>query len=220
MCSASPRTKDMQRTPKIEITRTDVLGSKMYVAHGIARKSKAKAKKQMRPLYWRTPIIPIGEDVDLAPLLANMPDSADGCVFRDFVVPKGKPHSIVHAIAWSNKPASHATIVRSLGDIVGDEMKGHGPRHVIAELARGLRFSRNRREAVGYWAGEKIVADDPEDREAFRLAVALARKRKSRLGAIAACSDRYSSVNAAPAEQDATRALCLLAAREQMAIWG
>jgi hypothetical protein len=64
------------------------------------------------------------------------------------------------------------------------------------------------------------VADGPEDREAYRLAVALARKRQSRLGAISACSDRYSSVNAAPAEQDATRAVCLLAAREQMAAWG
>ena len=137
MCTASPRTKDMQRTPKIEITRTNVLGTTMYVAHGVARKSKAKAQKEMRPLYWRTPIIPIGEDVDLAPLIANMPNSADGCIFPDFVVPKGMPHSIVHATAWSNKPASHATVVRSLGDIVGDDVSGHGPRHVIAELAPG-----------------------------------------------------------------------------------
>jgi hypothetical protein len=65
-----------------------------------------------------------------------------------------------------------------------------------------------------------VVADSTEDQAAYARAVTLARKRKTRMSAIASCADRYSSKDAAPVEQDDTRATCLIAMRDQMAIWG
>ena len=89
---SSTRTKDLQRTPLISFEKSTVLGSDALIACGIARKSKAPAQKQMRPLAWRAPVISIsGEDIDLQPLLESMPDSTDGCVFRDFITPPGVP---------------------------------------------------------------------------------------------------------------------------------
>lgn len=219
---SSTRTKDLQRTPLISFEKSTVLGSDALIACGIARKSKAPAQKQMRPLAWRAPVISIsGEDIDLQPLLESMPDSTDGCVFRDFITPPGVPHSIIHAIEWCNRPASHETIVRSLRDIgEDDEIDGHSDRHFVPECARGLRMPRHLREPIGYWAAEKVVADSTEDQAAYARAVTLARKRKTRMSAIASCADRYSSKDAAPVEQDDTRATCLIAMRDQMAIWG
>ena len=220
--AASTRTKDMQRTAKINVVRTQVLGSETLVACGVAKRSKARSQKQMRPLAWRAPLIPIGDgEVDLEPLLESMPDSEDGCVFRDFDVPKGKPHSIVHAIAWRDRPASHATVVRSLRDIAEDpDLDGHDARHIMPEVGRGLRMPRHQREALGYWAAETVVADSADDPSAFAAAVRLARKKKTRMGALASNADRYSSVAAAPVEQDATRATCLLALKEVVETWG
>ena len=56
--AASTRSKDMQRTPKITVVNTKVLGQSTLVACGIAKRSKAGSQKEMRPLAWRAPLIP------------------------------------------------------------------------------------------------------------------------------------------------------------------
>ena len=175
----------------------------------------------MRPLAWRAPIIPITGKIDLEPLLDSMVDSDEGCVFRDFEVRGGKPHTISNAVEWANSAASHDTIVKSIREILDDpSVGGHDSRHVMPEIGRALGLPRHLREALGYWRGEKIVADTPDDKRAIARAVTRAREQRGRAGRLAACSDRYASVDAEPVEQDATRAACLLAAREQLAVWG
>ena len=34
-----------------------------------------------------------------------MPDSEEGCIFRDFITPPGVPHVVSNATAWANKAA-------------------------------------------------------------------------------------------------------------------
>jgi len=217
--SASTRVIDLQRTPKIRFETSMVLGSKTVVACGTARKSKARGQLEMRPLAWRAPLIPMtGDKVDLGPLIKSMPDSENGCVFRDFITPDGKPHTINHAIGWANYPASHDTIVNSLR-IVGDDpdLGGHDGRHVNAEIGRALELPRHVREALGYWRVQPVIGDSANDAAAIARATTKARERRTRAGALASCADRYASVDAQAVEQDKARAACQLAARELFA---
>ena len=217
--SASTRVIDLQRTPKIRFETSKVLGTKTVIACGTARKSKARGQLEMRPLAWRAPLIPMtGDSVDLEPLIKSMPDSENGCVFRDFVTPADKPHTINHAIGWANHPASHDTIVNSLR-IVGDDpdLGGHDGRHVNAEIGRALELPRHVREALGYWRVQPVIGDSANDAAAIARATTKARERRTRAGALASCADRYASVDAQAVEQDKARAACQLAARELFA---
>ena len=182
--AGSTRTKDMQRTSKITFTNTKVLGGRTLVVHGIAKRSKASSKKEMRPLAWRAPVITIGGgEIDFQPLLNSLPGGEDGCLFRGFEVPPGRPRSIVHAIAWSNRPATHAEIMQSARDMLDDQtITGHENRHVLPEVARALGMPTHKREALGYWREQKIVADTQSDQLAMAAAIALARKRRLRSG--------------------------------------
>ena len=212
--ASSTRVVDLQRTPQIRFERSSVLGSDTVIACGVARKSKARSRMQMKPLPWRAAVISIGGgEVDLQPLVQSMPDSDAGCVFRDFVVPPGVPHVIGNATAWASRPASHETVVKSLRQITGnDELGGHNGRHVLPEVARGLQLPKQMREALGYWRQQPTIGD-PSDAAAVAQALTKARQRQTRAGALASCADRYSSVDAAPVEQDQARVACMLAAR-------
>ena len=169
---------------------------------------------QMKPLLWRAASIPIGGgEVDLQPLMRSMPKSKAGCVFRDFVVPPGMAHVISNATAWASRPASHETIVKSLQQLTGnDELGGHNGRHVLPEVGRGLQLPKQMREALGYWRAQPTLGD-PSDAAAVARALTKACERQTRAGALASCADRYSSVDAAPVEQDQARVKCMLATR-------
>ena len=215
--AATTRTIDMQRTPSIHFETTRALARDIVVVCGISKRSKAPSALEMRPLAWRAPLIAIdGGEVCLEPLLEAMTTfEGNSCVFLDFIVPPGEPKSIYKATAWAPRAAPHGTIVGAVREILDDEdLGGHDERHVIPEIARGLKLPRHVREAVGHWRPQPHVADSRDDRAAVARATALARERRNRAGALASCADRYSSVGAAPVEQDSTRAMCLLAARD------
>ena len=214
--SSSTRVIDLQRTPKISFEKSKVCGTETTIACGIAKRSKARGQLEMRPLAWRAPLIPLsGEDIDLAPLIDSMPDSEEGCVFRDFITPPGAAHTIDNAIGWANTPASHDTVVNSLR-VVGDDptLSGHMGRHVNAEIGRALGLPRHVREAIGYWRVQPVVSDSTNDAAAIARATTKARERRTRAGALASCADRYASVDAQAVEQDQARVACQLAARE------
>ena len=183
--ASSTRVVDLQRTSKLRFEQSSVLGRQTIIACGTARKSKARSKLQMKPLPWRAALIPIGGgDVDLQPLVRSMPDSEDGCVFRDFVVPPGMPHVIGNATAWALRPASHETVVKSLRQITGtDDLGGHNGRHVLPEVARGLQLPKQMREALGYWRQQPTIGD-PSDAAAVARALTKARQRQTRAGAL------------------------------------
>ena len=65
--AASPRTKDMLRTPSLSIDSVQVLGLATPVLSGTATKSKAREACQMQLLQWRVPLLPVGkqQDIDL-----------------------------------------------------------------------------------------------------------------------------------------------------------
>ena len=211
--ASSTRVVDLQRTPKLRFERSKVLGHDTTIVCGVARKSKARSKLQMKPLPWRAAMIPIGGgDIDLRPLVESMPDSDAGCVFRDFEVPQGAAHVIGNATAWANRPASHETVVKSLRQLTGnDELGGHNGRHVLPEVGRGLQLPKQSREALGYWRAQPTIGD-PTDAATTDRALAKARERLTRQGALASCADRYASVDAQPVEQDQARVTCMLAA--------
>ena len=218
------RVIDLQRTAKIEIEKVSIFGQSLLVASGIAKRSKARNQKAMRPLHWRAPLVNTahsGEDpVDLRPLLVSMPEHADGAVFRDFVTPPGAPHTPRFATAWADVPASHETVVQSLRELTGEpELGGHNGRHVLPEVARGLGLPTHFREALGYWR-PKATVGERADQRAIKRAVTQARKRCSRLGRLASCADRYSSVDAERVEQDAARVICMTAIKEALDAWG
>ena len=211
--AGSTRVVDLQRTPKLRFERSTVLGRETTIACGTARKSKARSQLQMKPLPWRAAMVPIGGgDIDLRPLVESMPDSDAGCVFRDFVVRPGEAHVIGNAIAWASRPASHETVVKSLRQLTGsDELGGHNGRHVLPEVGRGLQLPKQSREALGYWRAQPTLGD-PTDAAVMNRALAKARERITRQGALASCADRYASVDAQPVEQDQARVTCMLAA--------
>jgi hypothetical protein len=104
--AASLRKIDAQRSGAISFERITVDGHPYTIACGIARKSKAKRQDLMRPLAWRAPLIPfsgVPQCVDLHPLLNSLPPDG-GCLFRGFLVPKGKPRSIMHATQHGQIP--------------------------------------------------------------------------------------------------------------------
>ena len=84
----------------------------------------------------------------------------------------------------------------------------------------GIGLPKSIREAMGYWRGSATCADSKTDKAALSRAITTARERRGRIGRLADMSDRYASVFADSVEQDITRATCMLAAREQMRIWG
>ena len=212
--AGSTRVIDLQRTPKLRFERSSVLGRETTICCGEARKSKARRAKEMRPLPWRAAMIPIGGgDVDLQPLINSMPNSDKGCVFRDFETAPGVAHVITNATAWANKPASHETIVNSLRVLTGNgELGGHNGRHVLPEVGRVLELPKQSREALGYWRVTPVIGD-ATDARALARAMTKARERRTRAGALASCADRYSSIDAAPVEQDKARVACMLACR-------
>ena len=221
--AGSTRCIDLQRTAKVRFERCNVLGRMTTVACGVARRSKAASQLEMRPLAWRAPVIPIGcaGEVDLRPLLASMPSNGSGCVFRDFSTPEGARHSIVHATAWIDKPASYQTIVRSLRDLTGQADLGtHNGRHVTPEVGLALKLPKQIRERLGYWREQPVTADSADDQRAMERAIAKARERHTRASALAAMPDRYASVDADVVVSDNARATCLLACRDAMAKWG
>jgi len=176
----------------------------------------------MRPLAWRAPIIPVSQDdIDLQPMVEAMVGSDKGCIFRDFVVPEGAPHTVGNAIAWANKAASHATIVTSLIELLSPSLGaeraaligGHCARHVLPEVGKALKLPREIRESLGYWREHPVIANEG-DRAALARAITQARQRSTRAASIASSADRYASVDAATVVQDEARIACLLAIRE------
>jgi hypothetical protein len=221
--SGGTRCIDLQRTATIRFEKCNILGKMTTVACGVARRSKAASQIEMRPLAWRAPLIAIGArgDIDLQPLVAAMPASGKGCVFRDFETPEGMPHSIIHATGWLNKAASYETVVRSLRDLTGQHDLGtHNGRHVLPEVALGLLLPKQVRERLGYWREQPTIGDSVTDQRAIDRAIAKARERHTRASALAAMPDRYASVDADVVVTDNARAACLLACREAMKAWG
>ena len=223
-CAATTRTIDMNRTSDIHVEKVKVLSSPLYVACGVAKTSKAQRRIAMRPLHWRAPLVPVGEgDIDLYPLLDQLSECGlgHGCIFRDFNVPEGCPHTLANAISWRSCGASHARIVACTRELLDDDdVSGHDARHVIPEVARVLEISQAKRTALGHWRESKPIAESKDDRAAFRRAVDLARRARTRAGNLSAMADRYSSVCAEKVVADTTRTICLLAVREQLARWG
>ena len=58
--ASSTRVVDLQRSAEIRFETSSVLGRETVIACGVARKSKARSKMQMKPLPWRAALIPIG----------------------------------------------------------------------------------------------------------------------------------------------------------------
>ena len=192
------------------------------MACGIATRSKGSSQLDMRPLAWRAPMVSFGADgPDLEPLLRCMEESTKNtCVFRDFVTPANEAHVITNAIAWRNKPASHATIAASQNAVLELgytsmctpkralelNLGGHDHRHMIPEAARAARFPLHMREHLGYWRSlPPASGDDAESLTAIARAVSAAREKKKRSHAFAFQSDRYSSADGATVASDATR---------------
>ena len=221
--ASSLRKIDAQRSGKIHFEKVMVEDNQYTIACGIARKSKAKRQDLMRPLAWRAPLIPIAsktECVDLTPLMSSLP-SEGGCMYRGFNVPKGKPISIIHATSWSNLPATHAVIVKSIQDIAqlsplrmpsqrATAIGGHDDRHVLPEIGRVASLPRHIRECLGYWTSAPEIADDPSDQAAIARAHMRAREQRKSSGPRAFMCDQYASQDAQPIEQDRARISCML----------
>ena len=220
--AATTRTIDMQRTRAISFEKTEIVKTVMPVACGIARKSKARNRFEMRPLEWRTPLIPVSEDhLDFEPLLRVMRLAGEGqsCIYPDWSDNDGNACSILVATRVCNRAASHARIVAAVQAIIEDDCDGHDARHVVPEVGRALDLSKSKRQGLGHWRGEKTIADDKRDMTAFRRAITAARNRATRGGRLAEMADRYASVYAESVVMDDARACCLLAIREQIAKW-
>lgn len=219
MVPAGARTIDFQRTPKLWFEKSDIDGEHTNVACGIARATKGSDMETLQPLAWRAPIIACSASgVDLQPLIDSMPDTEDGCIFRGFE--KSSPsaqHVVTNAVAWANQPASHDTIVSSLRAIVtphigaerASKCFGHDERHVLAEVGRIARFPKHERETLSYWRPSPTIGQSADDISARARAVAAARIQRSQRSNIAFMSNRYSSVDAEPIEQDSIRAACM-----------
>jgi hypothetical protein len=226
MCAASTRSIDMQRTGKIEFEAVPITDNhKVLVATGIASRSKAKSRYKMQPLAWRAPVVRVGkgDTVDLQPLIgvmATQPEEKGG-VFRDYVPRTGCPKKLRFAAKWTNGVASGETIEEGLQHIArrkltvaqAARMRRHGARHVVPELSRSMKIGAGRRQALGYWRGEKAIAESADDRVAFRRAIKLARETATKNEKRCAMANRYSSVFAALTENDDTRTAVLLNAR-------
>jgi hypothetical protein len=217
--AGSTRVIDQIRTPDIRFERCMVHGQQVVIACGTAAASKGKSRLLMKPLPWRAPILKISVDgpVDLGPLLSSIP-SGGGSLYRDFTVPKGADKHVRNATGWLDRPASHEVIVASqvaiLEHYMGWErscaLGGHDQRHLVPEVARVLELPRHVREGLGYWRSQVVVAMEPGDQAAVDRAHAAARAiRCTRTGSLAFCSDRYSSKDGQPIEQDAARVACL-----------
>jgi hypothetical protein len=92
-----------------------------------------------------------------------------------------------------------------------DVVSGHMGRHNVPEAGRLIKLPKASRERLGYWRAQPAVSDATEDAQAVERALTIARQRKQRMGRIADCADRYSSVDAAPLEMDEEVTACLLA---------
>ena len=227
--NACTRVKDMQRTAKIEFETCTIHGTQVTVACGVPPKSKALSRLKMKALEWRAPMVAIGgRMLDLQPLLDSMPECTDGCVFRDFVVPKGKKHVITNATAWADRAAPHDTVVRSaqhllyklgLGAKEARAVRGHDARHVLPNVARALALPKQLREHIGNWRITPVAANDQGDRVALREAVRRAREQATRQGALQSCADRYSCEIGADVMADEARTTCLLAMQHAVQVW-
>jgi hypothetical protein len=222
------RVKDMQRTPEVTVRYTECFGDRFQVATGTAARSKAPSQAQMRPLPWRAPLIPMSSDdrVDLDPLFDSMPQSSNGCVFRAFACDQGAAGAkdIEHAVEWLDRAATHDEVCNALTSVArrayvrygltppeDDVVGGHMGRHNVPESGRLIKLPKASRERLGYWRAQPAISDSTEDSQAVERALTIARQRKQRMGRIADCADRYSSVDAAPLEMDEEVTACLLA---------
>ena len=211
-------TIDFQRTPKVWFERSNVDGEPTLVACGIARATKGSDMESLRPLAWRAPLVCCtSAGIDLRPLIASMPDSEDGCIFRGLITPRGSQHVAINATAWANVPASHDTIVNSLraivtpyiGEVRAGTCFGHDERHVLSEVGRIARFPQHERETLSYWRPSPTVATSQDDLSARARAIAAARVQRTQRSGIAHMANRYSSVDAEPIEQDLIRTACM-----------
>ena len=220
--ASSLRVIDQRRTPSLRFELVEVEGEEVTIACGVTRVSKDKNRATMKPLAWRAPIIQIGpKHVDLAPLLDSFVEDEDGTItgsmYRDFEVPEGAKKVITNAIGWKDKVAPYKTVVASqvailslyLGAARARVLGGHDQRHTVPEIARVLGLARSVREGLGYWRSPPEVADDEADAQARARAINAARTVRSRAGAIAFSSDRYSSADGQQIEQDWARVACL-----------
>ena len=216
---ASIRTIDAQRTGELWFEHACVDSIEYTIVCGIARRSKGSSLLSMRPLSWRAPMVRLrhGRGVSIDALLRSLPPCGKGSLYRDFVVPAGAPHTIEHAIAWADRPAAHDKIVRSLQHIAARHTQharartigGHDTRHTVPEVGRVASLPTHIREALGYWRSPVVVADTPSDRAALGRAISAARAHASKRGANAFMSNRYSSVDGEPIEQDRARIACM-----------
>ena len=227
--AASPRTKDMLRTPSLSIDSVQVLGLATPVLSGTATKSKASEASQMQLLQWRVPLLPVGrqQDIDLQPLLKSMEGMGDnGGVFRAYEVRRGAHYCLANAIGWADRVATRDEIIADekellrgvLSEVELTNLTNHMDRHIIPSVGRVLQLSSAKRATLGYWA-EQPVTGDPADAQAMAKAERVARMRRTKAGRLQQMADRYSSREAEPAEHDDARAMCLLAIRSAVLNW-
>ena len=225
--AASPRTKDMQRTPTLSFERHMCLGAHVNMASGIAERSKASSEVRMRQLNWRAVLIPVAEEsLNLDPLLESMRSAGSTGVFVAYTVPEGAKYCLANANGWASRVATHAELEADEAELLEDELPevaaeltGHWDRHVMPTVGRIIELPYAKRVSLGYWADPPTVGD-PKDAATYARAVRVARERRSKCGRIVRCTDRYSSEGAEPVEMDEARAACMLAIRAGFKRWG
>jgi hypothetical protein len=223
LAAASTRPIEFARTGEVDFESYELeSGEQVAVAYGVASASKAKSQAAMKPLEWRAPLVPIAaESIDLGPLIKSLPQGTDdGCIFRDYAVPEGRPKCLEHWCGWLDRAAEPKTINDGLRELMGPQigekratgLSLYGARHVIPEIGRGASLPTHRREAVGYWR-PKAVVGDANDERAWRQALRVARESRSKNSAMQVMANRYASRAGQPVEQDSTRITCLSLAR-------